>query len=120
MTVKTETIVCPLDERQINFTIGGEGVFLGGYNSGVGDRIVNHKDYVFAECGINRVFVRSTRNSGTVTLTATADGVESASVEIPTVELALTGGLTPTARNMQEVYISVVDGGNPILKEIDT
>lgn len=26
----------------------------------------------------------------------------------------------PTARNMQEVHISVVDGGNPILKEIDT
>lgn len=26
----------------------------------------------------------------------------------------------PTARNMQDVYISVVDGENPILKEIDT
>lgn len=26
----------------------------------------------------------------------------------------------PTARNMQEVHVSVVDGGNPILKEIDT
>lgn len=26
----------------------------------------------------------------------------------------------PTARNMQEVHVSVVDGGNTILKEIDT
>ncbi|MCH5185960.1 MAG: nitroreductase family protein [Oscillospiraceae bacterium] len=26
----------------------------------------------------------------------------------------------PTARNMQEVHVSVVDGDNPILKEIDT
>lgn len=33
----------------------------------------------------------------------------------------ITAGLqAPTARNMQEVHISVVDGENPILKEIDT
>lgn len=33
----------------------------------------------------------------------------------------ITAGLqAPTARNMQEVHFSVVDGDNPILKEIDT
>lgn len=34
--------------------------------------------------------------------------------------LIIAGLQAPTARNMQEVHISVVDGDNPILKEIDT
>ena len=37
------------------------------------------------------------------------------------IKALITAGLqAPTARNMQEVHISVVDGDNPILKEIDT
>ena len=37
------------------------------------------------------------------------------------IKTLITAGLqVPTARNMQEVHISVVDGDNPILKEIDT
>lgn len=37
------------------------------------------------------------------------------------VKALITAGLqAPTARNMQEVHISVIDGDNPILKEIDT
>lgn len=37
------------------------------------------------------------------------------------VKTLITAGLqAPTARNMREVHISVVDGDNPILKEIDT
>ena len=37
------------------------------------------------------------------------------------IKTLITAGLqAPTARNMQEVHISVIDGDNPILKEIDT
>lgn len=92
--------ICPLDERKINFTISDntKAAFLGGYNSGIEDRIVNHKDYVFAECGINRVFVRSTRTAGEFTLTATAEGMQPASVTLTSNALELTNGLTETAQ----------------------
>lgn len=90
--------VCPLDDRKINFTISGPGVFLGGYNSGVGDRIVNHKDYVYAECGVNRVFVRSTRDAGDITITASAEGMQPVSSTITSKALELQGGLTTQAQ----------------------
>lgn len=92
--VDEEGNVCPLDERKINFTISENGKFLGGYNSGVDDRIVNHKDYVFAECGVNRVFVQSTRNAGDITLTATAEGMQPVTITITSSALELTDGLT--------------------------
>lgn len=67
--------ICPLCGEKIDFTLEGEGIFLGGYNSGrfAGhgkDDSVIHENYVYAECGTNRVFIRSTRQSGTILLTA--------------------------------------------------
>lgn len=104
--VDAEGNVCPLDERKITFSVSDNNVakFIGGYNSGyysdglngAGGRIVNHKDYVFAECGINRVFVQSTRNAGKFTLTATAEGMQPVSIELTTKAVDLTGGLTTT------------------------
>ena len=92
--VDEEGNVCPLDERKISFTISSNGKFLGGYNSGLGERIVNHKDYVFAECGVNRVFVQSTREAGEITLTATAEGMQPVPITITSNALELTDGLT--------------------------
>ncbi len=97
--VDAEGNVCPTDERKITFTISGPGVFMGGYNSGVGSRIVNHKDYVFAECGINRVFIRSTREAGEITLTAQGEGFRPVEVKIDSVDdLAIENGLTEKAQ----------------------
>ena len=66
--------ICPLCFDRIDFSISGEGVFLGGYNSGkfdgYGNESVIHKSYVYAECGTNRVFVRSTLKSGNIVLKA--------------------------------------------------
>lgn len=66
--------ICPLCYERIDFTLNGEGVFLGGYNSGYfdgyGKESVIHKPYVFAECGTNRVFIRSTKTQGKLELTA--------------------------------------------------
>lgn len=75
--------ICPLADDRIDFTLDGDGVFLGGYNSGTfDDTSVIHKDYCFAECGINRVFVRSIPYGKTFTLTARATGLGQTSVKI--------------------------------------
>lgn len=100
--VDAEGRVCPLNYDRIDFTLSGEGVFLGGYNSGkYGNDSVIHKDYVFAECGENRVFVRSTRNAGKITLTATMQGMSPVSVDLTSVAFDNTNGLST---QMQRSY----------------
>jgi len=67
--------ICPLCERRIDFEVSGEAVFLGGYNSGRfngygrNDSVI-HQNHVYAECGVNRVFLRSTRNAGEIRVKA--------------------------------------------------
>ncbi len=87
--------VCALNYDRINFKYSGNGKWLGGYNSGMGvntfqtmkdsEGLSNYfggvktdtgysliaADYAYAECGTNRVFVKSTREAGDFTLTAT-------------------------------------------------
>lgn len=102
--VDEEGNVCPLDERKINFTVSDptKANFIGGYNSGYysdglsgeGGRIVNHKDYVFAECGINRVFVQSTREAGEFVLTASAEGMQDAQITLSSTPFEVVGGLS--------------------------
>ena len=67
--------ICPLCDSRIRFQVEGPAEFLGGYNSGRfrgpdGDDNVIHKDYVYAECGTNRVFLRAGRIPGEITVTA--------------------------------------------------
>ncbi|MDO5397939.1 MAG: glycoside hydrolase family 2 TIM barrel-domain containing protein [bacterium] len=102
--VDEEGNVCPLDERKINFTVSDptKANFIGGYNSGYysdglsgeGGRIVNHKDYVFAECGINRVFIQSTREAGEFVLTASAEGMQNAQITLSSAPFEVVGGLS--------------------------
>ncbi|MBO5292397.1 MAG: hypothetical protein J6B10_04345 [Lachnospiraceae bacterium] len=85
--------LCPLCDCRIDFETEGEAAFLGGYNSGRFNGFgrqdsVIHQTYVFAECGNNRVFLRSTFRPGKVTVKAQAAGLpaetiswESAAVE---------------------------------------
>jgi beta-galactosidase len=89
--------LCPLADDRIDFTLEGEGEFLGGYNSGrfngygKEDSVI-HQNHVFAECGNNRVFIRSTRKSGEIRLTARMQGTPDATVGIhsqPTDSIAL-------------------------------
>ncbi len=105
--VDAEGNVCPLSYDKINFNMTGDAQFMGGYNSGyaknkkegwgAGETVIG-KDYVYAECGINRVFVKAGRGAGPITLTATMDGASSApvSITVNSVEYpeAITGGLT--------------------------
>lgn len=87
--------VCPTAIDRIDFKASGEGVFLGGYNSGkMGEESVIHKNFVFAECGTNRVFVRATGRPGTFTLTASAKGLTGATASITSQAVTQTGGLS--------------------------
>lgn len=86
---------CPLAYDKINLSVNGEGVLLGGYNSGVGDKITTNKDYCYAECGTNRIFVRSTRKAGTIVLSASLEGQPVVTSTITsTDDLEIWGGLS--------------------------
>lgn len=79
--------VCPLCDSRIDFSLEGEAVFLGGYNSGrfAGhghDDSVIHENHVFAECGTNRVFLRSTKRPGTIRLKAVMEGLPEAEIRL--------------------------------------
>ncbi len=86
--------VCPLNYDRIDFSIEGDGVFLGGYNSGLSDEeSVIHKNYCYAENGVNRVFVRSVPNGKSFMLKAYSDGLESASITVKMTENTTAGGM---------------------------
>jgi len=90
---------CLTYEDSVNFSCSGEGVFLGGYNSGK-RYSTNLKNYTNGyslniECGINRVFVRSTRNPGTFTLAVSStNGLSSATNSVTSIAIAVTNGLS--------------------------
>lgn len=79
--------ICPLCDAKIHFTLTGDAVFLGGYNSGRfngngrSDNVI-HQDHVYAECGTNRVLLRAGKIPGEITLTATAEGLPAARVTL--------------------------------------
>jgi beta-galactosidase len=78
--VDEQGLRCPTDDAKIDFTVKGPAIWRGGYNSGKTNSTNNL--YLNTECGINRVAIRSTLKSGTVTVTATRTGLEAGTVEI--------------------------------------
>ncbi|MCH5188095.1 MAG: RICIN domain-containing protein [Oscillospiraceae bacterium] len=93
--VDTEGRVCPLNYDRIDFTFDGAGTFLGGYNSGTyNETSVIHKDYCYAECGTNRVFVQSSPEGGSFKLTAVMEGLPAAEVSLEMTPFELDNGLT--------------------------
>jgi beta-galactosidase len=70
----------PTDEANVDFTYSGDGVWIGGYNSGV--RLSKFKPNLWTEGGINRLFVRSTAKAGTYTITATRTGLTPATITL--------------------------------------
>ena len=78
---------CPLDDRMIHFTMWGDGKWVGGIgtrnNKDISDNYVG--SYVLpVECGVNRVLVRTTPNAGDIHLSAYAEGVKPAYIEVKT------------------------------------
>ena len=84
---------CPTDDARVDFTGTGPVVWRGGYNSGKLDSTNNL--YLNTECGINRVFVRSTLTPGQITITASRVGLKLATIQLTTKPVTLTNGLRP-------------------------
>jgi beta-galactosidase len=83
---------CPTDDDRVDFAVSGPGVWRGGYNSGKTDSTNNL--YLNTECGINRVSVRSTLSAGTITVTASRPGLQSAQIKIVAKPIEVVDGLT--------------------------
>jgi beta-galactosidase len=82
---------CPTDEARVDFKCDGPAVWRGGFCSDQLDSTNNL--YLNTECGINRVAIRSTTTPGTITLTATRDGLTPATVTIPSHATEIKDGL---------------------------
>lgn len=76
--------VCPLDYERIDFEVTGPAVMLGGYNSGVKD-LGHSNNYVYSECGVNRIFLRATREAGEITVTAKRAGLQNVTVKLSSI-----------------------------------
>ncbi len=96
---------CPLDDRMVHFGLEGEASWIGGIATRNNQSLQRPDDnrpeglldaaatknisdnYVGAtslpvECGVNRVLVRTTTKAGKIRLTASAAGVQPASIEV--------------------------------------
>ena len=104
---------CPLDNHMIHFNLTGEGQWIGGIaarnnkdmqvpdtvrhkglldtaaTKNISDNYVGSTDLP-VECGVNRVLVRSTLNAGSIRLTASAEGLEPATMEVHTSKVDIT------------------------------
>ena len=83
---------CPTDEARVDFDISGPAIWRGGFNAAKLNSTNNR--FLDTECGINRVAIRSTPTPGTITLTARREGLKPATIEIKSVPVATTAGLS--------------------------
>ena len=84
---------CPTDEARVDFAVSGPLVWRGGFNAAKLNSTNNL--YLDTECGINRVAVRSTLTTGTITVTASRDGLAPATVKIESKPVKIVAGLVP-------------------------
>ena len=96
---------CPTDDARVDFAWSSPGraqtgsapaIWRGGYNSGKTNTTNNL--YLNTEDGINRVAMRSTLTPGTIKVTATRDGLKSATVTFDSSPVAITDGLSQEAQ----------------------
>jgi len=83
--------LCPTDEARVDFTVEGPAIWRGGYNSGKTNSVNNL--YLDTECGINRVFIRSTLTPGAIKLTARREGLQAATAQIQSKPVEIVNGL---------------------------
>lgn len=91
--VDSEGRRCPLDNRSVTFRLKGPAEWRGGIAQAKDNAILS--TVLPVECGINRVLVRSVRQSGKVKLVATAEGLPPATIEWKAVPVKQKNGLSP-------------------------
>lgn len=83
---------CPLANDTLTFTVDGPAEWRGGLAQGKDNFILSEDLPV--ECGVNRALLRSLTEAGTITLTAKAAGLESASLTLATEKYETRDGLS--------------------------
>ena len=83
---------CPLANNLIHFEVEGPAEWRGGIAQGKDNYILSRDLPV--ECGINRALLRSLTTAGTIHVTATAEGLKPAKVELSTTPIEVIGGLS--------------------------
>ncbi|TDH29080.1 glycoside hydrolase family 2 protein [Segetibacter sp. 3557_3] len=83
---------CPTALNMITYDLKGAGEWRGGMAMGPGNYVLEKSFPV--ENGVNRFLVRSTTNPGVITITANAEGLKSASINLSTKAFPVTNGLT--------------------------
>ena len=83
---------CPTALNLINFTLTGPAEWRGGIAQGPDNYILSKSLPV--ENGVNRVIIRSTTNAGKIVLSANADGLKFASVELVSRPIKVIDGLS--------------------------
>ena len=72
---------CPLDNRMVHFELWGEALWIGGIATHSSGNYVGSYNLP-VECGVNRVLVRTTPNAGDIHLSAYAEDVKPAYIEV--------------------------------------
>ena len=82
----------PLSFDEVEFDVEGPAKWRGGIAGGPDNHVLDRTLPV--ELGVNRAFLRSTREAGTVTVTARSDGLKPATVDLETQPIDEEGGLS--------------------------
>jgi len=98
---------CPTDEARVDFTVSGPVTWRGGLNAAKLNSTNNL--YLDTECGINRVAIRSTLTSGTITVTAKREGLTSAIIKIESKPVKIVDGLTADQPQQLEGWIGLTE-----------
>lgn len=93
----------PLDNDRVEFTVTGPGIWRGGYNGGKANSTNNL--FLDTAAGINRVSIRSLLTPGTVTVTATREGMEPVSIEVTSHPVDIRHGLTTEMPQVSKVTL---------------
>ncbi len=83
---------CPLANHLIHFEVEGPAEWRGGIAQGADNYIL--KRDLPVECGINRALVRSLTEAGKVRITASAEGLQGAEIELSTLPIEVKDGLS--------------------------
>ncbi|WP_163411491.1 glycoside hydrolase family 2 protein [Flavobacterium ajazii] len=78
---------CPTAMNMIDFEVQGQGTFVGGIAQGP-DNYIGSKNLP-VECGVNRIFVRSTETAGVINIKASSQSLKSMTTEVKTVKTDL-------------------------------
>ncbi|MCR8666826.1 DUF4982 domain-containing protein [Aestuariibaculum sp. M13] len=88
---------CPIDNSMINFSLKGDGIWLGGIAQGPNNYVLSNSLPV--ENGINRIMIRSGFNPDKIKIEATSKGLKSAKITLETLPFETSNGLSTALPN---------------------